>query len=332
MIRFQQPWALALLAPVALGVLARVGRPDWFRAALRLSTGHEARRLPAPWWAGLARHADTLLAASALALAAIALARPQRALVAGVEPEKGVDILLAIDTSDSMKALDFDPMNRLLAAKKHADAFIRGRRNDRIGVVVFGGVAMLQCPLTLDYASLVEYLELVDFGMTGEDGTAIGDAIATAAHHLEHSSAKSRLVVLLTDGRSNSGVVDPVTAAKAAAALGMKVYTIGVGVHGPSLFPTEDPVFGTRWTQIQEDLDEPTLKEVAQRTGARYFRAASEPEMGEIFAEIDRLERSEVEPPSTAGYQDLYSLFLAPAIGLVALELLVARGLLMKLP
>jgi len=231
-----------------------------------------------------------------------------------------------------MKALDFDPMNRLVAAKKHARAFIAGRRNDRIGIVVFGGYAFLQCPLTLDYAALLEYLDLVEPEMTGEDGTSIGDGIATAVNHLEDSKALSRVVILLTDGRHNTGTVDPLTAAKAAATLGVKVYTVGTGIRGPSVFPMEDPVYGTRWVQIQEDLDETTLQEVAHRTGAQYYRAASVPEMQHIFREIDQLERSKVEAPPAVATRDLYPWFLAPAMLLAAASLGLHRAVFVRLP
>jgi Ca-activated chloride channel family protein len=330
--RFAQPWALALLAPIALALWARLARPEWFTAALSLSTGRDAGRIPVPAWARAARRAETVLLALACAFAAVALARPQKSISLGMEPEKGIDIMLAIDTSGSMRALDFDPLNRIQAAVKHAAAFVQGRRNDRIGIVVFGAVAFLECPLTLDYSAIIDLLKIVEPDMTGTDGTAIGDAIATATNHLQDSQAASKVIVLLTDGRNNAGAVDPLTAAKAAAALGIKLYTIGCGAHGPSMYPMEDPVYGTRWVQIEEDLDEDTLQQLAHRTGGEYYRASNTPELDAVFKRIDSLERSKVEAPPSYGMRDLYALFLVPAMLCALGHLLLSRGLFLKVP
>jgi Ca-activated chloride channel family protein len=227
---------------------------------------------------------------------------------------RGIDILITLDTSGSMRALDFDPMDRMAAAKKAAKTFILHRRYDRIGLVAFAGVAVLECPLTLDYGALIDFLEQVDVGITSTENTAIGTAIAVASNHLKRSPAKSKVLILVTDGRSNSGEVDPITAAKAAAALGIKIYTIGVGIHGDSVIPIQHPIFGRQLVPIHEDLDEPTLNQIAQITGGRYYRASSVKEFDDIYAQIDQLEKTELAAPPPQDFQDRYRHWLLLAM------------------
>lgn len=253
------------------------------------------------------------------ALMVIALARPQAVDKTSEPPKPVVDIILALDTSMSMAALDFDPDDRLAAAKKAAADFIRKRPQDRMGLVVFGGKAILQCPLTLDHESLVEFLQGVELNATQAEGTAIGTALALAAGCLADSEAKSKVVILLTDGRSNTGNIDPRTAAGAAQDLGVKVYAIGCAVPGGGVIPVDDPVFGRRLVRAAEDLDEPTLSAIAAQTGAKYFRVTSEKKFKEIYEQIDKLEKTKVDVEETVNVDDRYFPFLMAALLLIVL-------------
>jgi Ca-activated chloride channel family protein len=250
---------------------------------------------------------------AAIALAVVALARPQSVMKGQVARAKGIDIMIALDTSGSMRALDFNPLDRMAAAKRAAKTFITHRQYDRIGLVAFAGVAILQCPLTLDYGALVNFLDQVQVGITSTENTAIGTAIATAANHLKKSTAKSRLIILMTDGRNNSGEIDPLTAAKAASALGVKIYTIGIGVHGRSTIPVDTP-WGRQLVPIDEDLDEPALQEIADVSNGRYYRAASAKDFDQIYGEIDHLEKSDVNAPIPLDYEDHYFAWLMMAL------------------
>jgi Ca-activated chloride channel family protein len=252
-----------------------------------------------------------------LATAIIALARPRRLLPGEAAHVRGIDIMILLDTSGSMRALDFNPKDRMTVALAATRRFIEKRRFDRIGLMAFAGVPMLQCPFTLDYGALLDFLDQVQVGLTGTENTAIGNALAAAANRLEKSTAKSKIIILLTDGRSNSGEVDPITAAKAAEALGIKVYTIGVGIHGNSVIPVETP-FGRQLMPIQEDLDEPELRDIARTTGGRYYRADSVKEFEQIFSEIDALEKSDIEGPKVLSYEDRYLPWLL--LGLIFLS------------
>ena len=194
----------------------------------------------------------------ALALLIIAMARPQAGKKTTEVSSEGIDIMLALDISGSMKAEDFKPMNRLVAAKEVIKEFVQGRQNDRIGLVIFSRQSFTQCPLTMDYGVLLNFLEQVDFGMI-EDGTAIGMGIANAVNRLRNSDAKSRIIILLTDGINNAGEIDPLTAADIAKTLGIRIYTIGAGKLGKALYPVDDPIFGRRYVQLENELDEKQL-------------------------------------------------------------------------
>lgn len=243
---------------------------------------------------------------AALALIVTALARPQKVSSFKEPPRPVVDIVMCLDTSMSMSALDFDPDNRLDAAKKAAEEFIRKRLVDRIGLVVFGGKALVQCPLTLDHETLIDFLRTVPMNATQVDGTAIGTALASASNLLGQSEAKTKIIILLTDGRSNQGSIDPMTAAQAANDLKIKIYTIGCAVPGGGMVPVEDPVFGKRLVKMAEDLDEPTLQGIAASTGARYFRVTSSQRFKEIYNEIDKLEKTKIEVSEIVQVRDLY--------------------------
>ncbi len=244
-------------------------------------------------------------------LMVVAMARPQRISTSPEPPKPVVDIIMCLDTSMSMSALDFDPRNRLDQAKKAAEEFIAKRIHDRIGLVVFAGKAVTQCPLTLDHESLTEFLRTIPINATQTDGTAIGTALAASSNLLTQSEAKTKIIILLTDGRSNAGSIDPITASNAAKELGIKIYAIGTAVPGGGMVPVEDPVFGKRLVQMAEDLDETTLLEVARVTEAKYFRVTSAKRFKEIYDEIDKLEKTKIEIEPTSKVHDSYINILA---------------------
>lgn len=263
----------------------------------------------------------------------IALARPQDISKGELPPTEGVDIILCIDTSTSMAALDFSPYDRLSAAKEAANTFIRNRRNDRIGIVVFGGSAVLTCPLTWDYQSVLEFLDNITIDMTQSQGTAIGDAIMTSINHLKDSQAKSKVIVLLTDGRSNTGIItDPVIAAKTASTYDIKIYTIGTASKGRSQIPVNDPVFGKTLGYIEEDLDEATLMAIADATGGEFYRAKNYLELQKIYSKIDSLEKTTFQTKSVTSYNDIYLPYLVFALILLIATMFLEKTFLLILP
>ena len=238
----------------------------------------------------------------ALLLVTVALARPQRGLRENELSGRGVDIVLALDVSTSMRAEDFQP-NRLAVAKTVAGTFLEGRPHDRLGLVIFAGTAVTQCPLTLNHSVLVDLLQRVDFGMV-EDGTAIGQGLATALNRLRQSRAKSKVVILLTDGDNNRGAIDPLTAADLARALGVRVYTIGVGTSGIAPIPVDDPAFGRRYVMQPVVIDEATLKGIAETTGGHYFRARDNQALAAIYRQIDQMEKSNLTSAAYSEWRD----------------------------
>ncbi len=262
---------------------------------------------------------ETLKAASVIFMV-VAMARPQSVNKSAEPPKPVVDIMLCLDTSISMAAMDFDPDNRLEAAKKSAVDFIKKRPADRMGLVVFGGSALLQCPLTLDHESLTDFIKTIELNATQTNGTAVGTALALASSRLSESEAKSKVIILLTDGRSNFGSIDPMTAASAANDLGMKIYTIGCAVPGGGVIP-DIPELNIRGGQMAEDLDEGTLAAVAAQTRAKYYRVTSEKKFKEIYNEIDRLEKTKVETVELTRVDDRYLLFLILSLLLFALAM-----------
>lgn len=260
-----------------------------------------------------------------------ALARPS-----GISSDKeyqthGVDIMIALDISGSMLAEDFQPENRAYVAKQEAIKFIQGRENDRVGLVVFSKKAFTQCPLTLDYRILIELLSEIRVGMIA-DGTAIGMGIATAVNRLRDSNAKSKVIILITDGENNAGNIDPITAAELAKSFGIKAYTIGVGRGGMVPFPVDDPLFGKRYVQANVEIDETTLKRIADITGGLFFRARDPQGLSEIYERINQLEKSEVKVKEYRSYNELFPVFLIPALLLLLLDILLRRSVLLKVP
>jgi Ca-activated chloride channel family protein len=292
-------------------------------------------RAVAPTGAAHRRALLGVLRALALVLLVIALARPQAGTAATKIHREGVDVMLAVDISGSMLAEDFtlenQRANRLQAVKSVVKEFVTARPEDRVGLVLFAGRPYTQCPLTLDHGWLLQNLDRAEVGMI-EDGTAVGSALATAVNRLRPSTAKSKFVVLLTDGQSNAGKITPQTAAEAAAVLGIKVYTVGAGTRGMAPYPAQD-MFGRKvYRPMQVDIDEPTLQTIATTTHARYFRATDTPTLREIYAEIDRSEKTEFEAPEYLDYRELYPWLLWPALALLLIEIGLGETILRKLP
>lgn len=273
----------------------------------------------------------TLLRVLAIALFIIAFARPRAGTEYKETSSDGVDIILAIDVSSSMQAEDFKPHNRLHVAKEEMKKFVSRRLNDRIGLVVFARYSFTQCPLTTDYSVLLNFIDMVDFGIV-EDGTAIGMALANSVNRLRESTAKSKVVILLTDGDNNAGEIDPITAATIAEAMDIKVYTIGAGKSGNAMYPYQDKLFGKRYVYQPTKIDETTLKAIAEKTGGKYFRAKSEEELEEIYTLIDKLEKTEVKTSSHVEYVELFQYFLYIGLFLLILEMFLAHTILRKLP
>lgn len=329
MFRFADPaYLLLLLLVPALGLWS-FGRSRRRSGTIRYSDvpllqrsdlGHTGRRR-------LVLPALRLLGLSALVFA---FARPQTGVTSENVRTQGIDIVLALDISSSMLAEDLTP-NRLEAAKQVAADFVRGRRDDRIGLVVFAGQAFTQAPLTLDYDVVTDLMDELEVGMV-EDGTAVGMGLATALKRLRSSLAESKVVVLLTDGRNNRGEIDPITAAQMAQALNVKVYTIGAGSRGTARVPVDDPVYGRRYATIRVDVDEESLREIAGLTGGRYFRATDRESLESIYREIDELETTEIEVESFTQYGELFHLPLSAGLLLLVLEVGLAGTALRKLP
>ncbi len=277
------------------------------------------------------RHLVILLRAIIITLIIIAAARPQAGTVMYEVSAEGIDIMLVLDISSSMKAEDFRPENRLAVAKGVITDFVKGRTNDRIGLVVFAKQAFTQCPLTLDYGVLLNFLDEVDFGLL-EDGTAIGLAVATGLNRLRESDAESKVMILLTDGVNNAGFPDPRPAAEMAEALDVKVYTVGVGKPGKAPYPVDDPIFGRRYRYLPEQIDEQMLKEMAQTTGGLYFRAKTPEMLADIYDQISALEKTEIKSEQYTRYRELFGYFALIGLGLFLLELFLTHTHFRRIP
>ncbi len=274
-------------------------------------------------------HLPIILRLIVLALLIIALARPQNFTSGTNINTEGIDIAMVLDISGSMLAEDFKP-NRLEAAKKVIDEFIQGRISDRIGLVIFSRDAFTQCPLTIDYAVLRNLLKDIRSGML-QDGTAIGNAIANGVNRLKDSDAKSKVIILLTDGVNNAGEVDPLSAAEIARTFGIRIYAIGVGTRGEAPYPVQTP-FGIRYQMMPVEIDETLLKQISERTGGEYYRATNNRALKEIYDRIDKMEKSNIEVTSYRSAQELYFNWLAAAFILLLVEAGLSKTFLRKLP
>jgi Ca-activated chloride channel family protein len=334
--RFRNPEYLLLLLVYLPMVWFYLRRERHKSASIRFSDISIIKKFPTPLIVR-ARHILFVLRLLGIGLLVIALARPQKGSTDQEVSTDGVDIMLVLDVSTSMKALDFTPKNRLFVAKTRIAEFVKMRQNDRIGLVVFAGRSYTKCPLTLDYNVLVQLLEDIRFGEI-EDGTAIGTAIATAATRLKDSPAKSRVMVLLTDGANNKGEISPVAAAQAAGALGMKIYAIGVGREGEVPYPVDyidrrtGKVVETRVQMIPSDLDEQTLVDIAAGTGGQFFRAQNSENLKEIYEKIDALEKTEIKTRSYTSWSEKFYPWVWAGFLALMLELVLAYTRFLKIP
>jgi Ca-activated chloride channel family protein len=319
-------WLLLLLVLPLFWLWARARR----RRALVLPALATARDLPRTWRERL-RAVPEVLRVLAFAFGILALARPQELSAGRPVTTSGIDIVIALDASGSMKAEDFQPRNRLEVAKEAAVDFIADRPSDRMGLVTFAGQAVTQAPLTLDHDVLTNAVQRVEIGGLAE-GTAIGTALATAVNRLRASDAQSRVVILLTDGVNNAGQIDPLTAAETARVLGVKVYTIGVGTTGEAPYLLEDPRFGRRYVRVVVRIDEEILRRIAARTGGQYFRATDPQALTQVYEEIDRLERSPLTGRRPVVRLDRYLWVLLPALAFVVMEGVLRGTLFRRLP
>jgi Ca-activated chloride channel family protein len=267
-----------------------------------------------------------------LGLLILALARPQSGARQQEITTEGIDIMLGLDVSSSMLAEDFKPKNRIEAAKTVAAEFIQGRTNDRIGLIIFAGEAFTQCPLTLDYGVLLELLDKVNVAPQEWDGTAIGNGVATAVARLKDSKAKSKVIILLTDGRNNTGEVNPVTAAQIAQTFNIRIYTIGAGKRGTALYPVDDPLFGKRYVQMPVEIDEDVLKKMASQTNGQYFRATDSNKLREIYSQINEMEKTKIEVKEFTKYSELFVNYAGIGMALLLAEILLSYTWLRKLP
>jgi len=332
MFTFKDPWVLYFLILVPLlFLLTRVRRGD---SSFLFSSGELLRGIK-PTARQRLRQLPISLRALALALFIVALARPQSVLEGTKTVSEGVDIVLAIDTSTSMLAEDFRissrRINRFDVVRQVVKEFIQKRKDDRIGMVAFAARAYTVCPLATDYTWINENLDRVRVGMI-EDATAIGSALASSSNRLRTSKTKSKIIILLTDGVNNAGTISPQVAAEAARALGIKVYTIGVGSKGLVPYPFKDMYGRIVYQNIPIEIDEEMLKKIASVTGGKYYHATDTETLRRIYEDINRLEKTEIEHFGYREYSELFYMFLIPALLILMIEILVANTVFMKVP
>jgi Ca-activated chloride channel family protein len=320
-IEFANPKLLWLLLLVPLTIAWYILRHKRQEASLQFSDLRGFTDLPKTWKAYL-RHLPFALRMVALALLIVALARPQSSSTNSTSNVEGIDIVMAMDVSGSMLARDLKP-DRLTAAKQVASDFVEGRPGDRMGLVIFSGESFTQVPLTTDHGVMLNMLAEMKNGLI-DDGTAIGDGLATAINRLKDSDAISKVVILLTDGLNNAGSVDPYTAAEMAKLYGIRVYTIGVGTYGTAPYPVQTP-FGTQIQQMKVEIDEKLLATIANSTGGKYFRATSNQKLDEVYQEIDKLERSKIEVTEFRRFHEEFYPLVAWALALLLIEFLLRK-------
>ena len=327
--RFEDPWLLLILLSLPILILrertiASVINYSSLASLKAVSQHHSKIKAMVP----------IVLRFIAITLFIIAFARPQEGHKRTEILSQGVDIVLAIDTSGSMQALDFKKnetqVTRLSVVKDVVAEFVKNREMDRIGMVVFGANAFTQCPLTSDQNILLSFLNKLKIGMAG-DATAIGSAIGISARRLKDLKSKSKVIILLTDGRSNSGAISPLQAAEIAKSLGIKVYTIGVGKRGKAPFLV-DSIFGKRLIYQNVDIDEEVLNKISKMTDAKYFRATDLKSLKDIYKQIDLLEKSEVKSIDHSEHKELFHYFLIPGLILLLTEIVFSNSFLRRLP
>lgn len=329
---FKDPWVLLFLLaiPIAI-VLAGLRKTE----SAFIFSSDELLKEVKPTMRQRLRRLPVILRSLALCLAIVALARPQSMLEGTKTISEGVDIVLTLDTSTSMLAEDFRigqrRVNRFEIVRQVVKEFIQKRKDDRIGMVAFAARAYTVCPLATDYAWINENLDRVNIGMI-EDATAVGSAIASSSNRLRTSKTKSKIIILLTDGVNNAGTISPLTAAEAARALGIKIYTIGIGSRGLVPYPFKDPYGRTVYQNIPIDMDEEILKKVADITGGKYYHATDTDTLRKIYDDINKLEKSAIEHFGYREYSELFFYFLLPALIILMLEILLSNTVFMKVP
>jgi Ca-activated chloride channel homolog len=329
---FRHPWLLLLLFLVPPLIYLRFGRRR--KPALQFSDGTALAGLPISW-AVVAQPILPILYGLGLVALIVAAARPQKGLAESRVRTEAVDIVLLVDVSTSMRAEDFSTptkaINRLDAAKTVIEKFIRSRSSDRIGMVAFSAMPYSVSPLTLDHGWLIQQMQRLETGML-EDGTAIGDAIGAAVNRLRDSVAKSKLVVLLTDGMNNRGQISPENAAQAAKAMGIKVYTVGAGSEGFVRIPVTDPFGGQQYVRQRSEIDEGTLRRIADITGALFFRATDLKGLEQVYEEIDRMEKTEINLDQFTYFEERFAPWVVLGLLLLGAEKLLALTRLGRLP
>ena len=319
-------WLLTVLVPMTAYYVYRTMQGG---AAVDVSTVDTVRRAPRTARYYL-RHVPFALRCIAVALIIIALARPQSAEHNSRTDAEGIDIVMAVDVSTSMLARDFKP-DRITAAKEVAASFIADRPTDRIGLVVFAGESLTQSPLTTDQGTLQTLLSRIRSGII-EDGTAIGNGLATSINRLRESDARSKVIILLTDGVNNRGQISPLTAAQIAKDYGIRVYTIGVGKRGKAPYPAVDMFGNQTFIEVEVEIDEKILQTIADETGGKYFRATDKQKLKEMYDEIDTLEESKVEVTQFTVLHEEYLVFVLWALAALALEFLMKTLILKRIP
>jgi Ca-activated chloride channel homolog len=312
MLHFANPKLLLLLLVIPLLVWRYLWRLHQGQGSLRFASTLALEGMRTSWTVHV-RHFLFGISMLALALSITALARPQKGTQAEEVLTEGVDIVIALDASGSMAAEDFEPRNRFFVAKLVVGKFVEALRHDRAGLVVFAAKAFTRCPLTVDYGALRNVLDATELGAI-EDGTAIGNALATCLNRLRGSKAKSKVIILVTDGVNNRGEIQPIDAAEIARTLGVKIYTIGVGTTGTARFPINDPVYGKIYADMQVEIDEDSLKQIAGITSGLYYRATDRPSLEKIFEDIGRLEKTAIKVKSYTHYSERFTEFLMPAL------------------
>ena len=320
-------WLFLLYIPLIVWYILKNKKSD---AAIRISSVSAFSKLPTSYKVYL-KHFLFVVRLAALGCVIIILCRPQTHDSWESSKTEGTDIVISHDVSTSMLARDFNP-DRFEAAKEVASKFINGRESDNIGIVIFAGESFTLVPMTTDKAVLVNYIKEIKMGML-EDGTAIGDGLATAINRIKDGKAKSKSIILLTDGSNNTGVVAPLTAADIAAKYGIKVYTIGVGTTGSALFPVGVNVYGkVEYQQLPVVIDEATLKSIANKTGGKYFRATSKHVLKEIFSEIDKLEKTELDVRKYNQTEDNYMPWALLLLALLLIDIIARHTVLRNIP
>jgi Ca-activated chloride channel family protein len=327
-ISFAHPWVFFLLIIIPLLVLWYYYRHHKLNSNIQFFSTSFLGSLK-PTWKQRMMHLPFILRLLSIIFIIIALARPQSSTSRQETNVEGIDIVTALDISTSMLAEDFQP-NRLEASKKLAQEFIDGRPNDRIGLVVFAGEAFTQCPLTTDHGVISGLFEDIKCGMI-EDGTAIGDGLATAVNRLSTSQAVSKVIILVTDGVNNRGNIDPGSAAEIAKKYGIHVYTIGVGTQGFAPYPVKTP-FGIQYQNMEVNIDEDLLKQISSVTDGKYFRATSNNKLQQIYKEIDQMEKSRIDVTEFRNKNEEFFIYALIALLFLFVEFILSRTVLRTLP